>query len=43
MIGAIVLTHRKRGGVRRQVIAEQVGRTRSESIELVDVEIGKGV
>lgn len=35
MIGAIVLTHRSRGGVRRQKISDQVSRTREDSIEIV--------
>jgi NADH-quinone oxidoreductase subunit J len=43
MIGAIVLTLRERGGVRRQKISEQVSRPRSASVEIVQVEVGKGV
>ncbi len=43
MIGAIVLTHRHRPGVRRQVIAAQNARTREESVQIVKVETGKGV
>ena len=43
MIGAIVLTLRSRGGVRRQKIARQVGRRRSETIEIVKVRPGQGV
>ena len=42
MIGAIVLTHRKRTGVRRQSIAAQVGRKRSEGVELKKVTPGSG-
>jgi NADH-quinone oxidoreductase subunit J len=41
MIGAIVLTHRERVGTRRQVIADQVGRT--GSVVLQNVAIGAGV
>jgi len=41
MVGAIVLTLRKRPGVRRQNIAEQVAR--SHSVSVVKVETGKGV
>ncbi|MBT3239210.1 MAG: NADH-quinone oxidoreductase subunit J [Rhodospirillaceae bacterium] len=41
MVGAIVLTHRKRGGVRKQRITDQVNRR--DSIELVKVESGKGI
>jgi len=43
MIGAIVLTLRHREGVRRQVIARQVGRTREESVVLVKVPPRQGV
>ena len=43
MIGAIVLTLRAREGVRRQKAAEQVFRPRAASVEIVKVEIGKGV
>jgi NADH-quinone oxidoreductase subunit J len=42
MIGAIVLTLRHREGVRRQSIASQVGRRRSDSIEVKDVTPGSG-
>jgi NADH-quinone oxidoreductase subunit J len=42
MIGAIVLTHRTRPGVKRQNIAEQVSRRPEDAFELVDVEIGAG-
>lgn len=43
MIGAIVLTLRHRAGVRRQVIARQVSRRVSETIEIRDVKPGSGV
>jgi NADH-quinone oxidoreductase subunit J len=43
MIGAIVLTHRSRGGVRRQTIAKQISRTRAETIEVVKVPTGHGI
>jgi NADH-quinone oxidoreductase subunit J len=43
MIGAIVLTHRSRPGVRRQKIFKQVNRTRAESMTIVKVESGKGI
>ena len=43
MIGAIVLTHRDRPGVRRQNIGAQVGRRPEDAFDLVDVETGKGV
>lgn len=42
MIGAIVLTHRHRVGVRKQNISEQVVRS-PKDVELRDVEIGKGI
>ncbi len=43
MIGAIVLTLRHRPGVKRQDIAKQVGRRRSEGVELKDVRPGQGL
>ena len=43
MIGAIVLTHRARPGVRRQVIGSQVGRKPSESMILSKPATGAGV
>jgi NADH-quinone oxidoreductase subunit J len=42
MVGAIVLTHRARQGVRRQKISAQVTRA-GATVEIVKVEIGKGV
>jgi len=43
MIGAIVLTHRKREGVKKQVIGDQLKRRREDSVEIRDVEVGKGI
>ena len=43
MIGAIVLTHRRRPGVKRQVIADQVARRASDVIEVKKVRPGKGI
>lgn len=43
MIGAIVLTHRKREGVRRQVIADQVNRDPATAMELKDIKPGQGL
>jgi NADH-quinone oxidoreductase subunit J len=43
MIGAIVLTHRAREGVRHQKIGQQVGRSRAKTVELVKVRPGQGV
>ncbi len=43
MIGAIVLTHRRRPGVRRQVVAEQNARTVEQSVEIHKVTSGSGV
>ncbi len=43
MIGAIVLTHRTREGVRKQNISDQIGRTRESGVEHVDIEPGQGV
>ena len=42
MIGAIVLTHRTREGVRRQKIYAQLDRKRSDSVVLVKVKSGQG-
>jgi NADH-quinone oxidoreductase subunit J len=43
MIGAIVLTFRQREGVKKQSYIKQISRERSEGVELLDVEINKGV
>jgi NADH-quinone oxidoreductase subunit J len=43
MIGAIVLTLRRREGVRRQKISSQLARTREASIEVRKVQPGSGV
>ena len=43
MIGAIVLTFRKRSGVKKQSYFKQISRERYESVELVEVESNKGV
>ncbi|MBT7544765.1 MAG: NADH-quinone oxidoreductase subunit J [Kordiimonadaceae bacterium] len=43
MIGAIVLTHRKRSGVKKQDIGKQVQRRRHEAYEAVDVKPGQGI
>ena len=43
MIGAIVLTHRKRPGVRKQKIADQIARKASDTLSVVKVETGKGL
>jgi NADH-quinone oxidoreductase subunit J len=43
MIGAIVLTHRVREGVRKQRIADQVHRRRDEAVALVKVKPGQGL
>jgi len=43
MVGAIVLTLRHRPGVKKQNIAAQVGRKRSEGVELKDVRPGQGL
>jgi len=43
MIGAVVLTLRHRPGVRRQNVAEQVGRRRSKAVELRDIRPGEGL
>lgn len=43
MIGAIVLTHRSRPGVRKQNIREQVSRKAEDVLEVVKVSSGSGV
>jgi len=43
MIGAIVLTFRKRSGVKRQSYFSQISRERSDGVELVDVPSNQGV
>ena len=43
MIGAIVLTYRRREGVKRQNYFKQVGRERDEAVKLVDVNFKEGV
>jgi NADH-quinone oxidoreductase subunit J len=43
MIGAIVLTLQHKRDVKRQSVPAQIGRTREESVELVEVETGKGL
>jgi NADH-quinone oxidoreductase subunit J len=42
MIGAIVLTLRRRADVRRQSIPAQLARTRAQSVEVVKVPVGSG-
>jgi NADH-quinone oxidoreductase subunit J len=42
MIGAIVLTLRRRADVRRQSIAVQLARGRAETVEIVKVPVGGG-
>ena len=43
MIGAIVLTFRKREGVKTQSYIKQISRERSEGVEMINVENNKGV
>lgn len=43
MIGAILLTHRSRGGVRKQKISDQIGRTAGNSVEIRKVGTGGGI
>jgi NADH-quinone oxidoreductase subunit J len=43
MIGAIVLTHRQRGGVRGQDVSRQLARRPEEATVNVKPEVGKGV
>jgi NADH-quinone oxidoreductase subunit J len=43
MIGAIVLTHRRRPDVRRQRVASQLARRKADGVEVISVESGKGI
>tara|TARA_R110002124_G_scaffold64985_2_gene177760 strand:- start:574752 stop:575375 length:624 start_codon:yes stop_codon:yes gene_type:complete len=43
MIGAIVLTHRRRPDVRRQKISKQIGITRDDAMEIKSVNSGEGI
>jgi NADH-quinone oxidoreductase subunit J len=43
MIGAIVLTHRERAGVKRQRIAQQVARDAKRTVEIRKVAVGEGI
>jgi NADH-quinone oxidoreductase subunit J len=43
MIGAIVLTLQHKPNVRRQIIADQVARTKASAIEIVKVKVGQGL
>ncbi len=43
MIGAIVLTFRRRKGLRRQNYFNQISREREDAVQLVEVESNKGV
>ena len=43
MIGSIVLTMRRRVGVRKQDISTQVNRRAEDTVEVVKAEVGKGI
>ncbi len=43
MIGAIVLTYRKRENIKRQSYIHQISREKISSVEIKEVEFGKGV
>ena len=43
MIGAIVLTLRSRPGIRRQKIADQLGRRADQAVEIRKIEPGNGI
>lgn len=43
MIGSIVLTLRVRAGVHKQVIAEQMKRTKADAVDLVKIKPGQGI
>ena len=43
MVGAIILTYRKRENVKTQSYLKQISREKLSAVELKDVEFGKGV
>jgi len=43
MIGAIVLTFKKRSGIKKQSYIKQISREKNEGVELINVEKNKGV
>ena len=43
MVGAIVLTFRKRSGVKKQSYIKQISRERAEGVEVLEVQSNKGV
>ena len=43
MIGAIILTYRKREGLKRQSYFSQISREKVDGVDLVDVEKNKGI
>ena len=43
MIGAIVLTHRQRPGVKKQVIADQLSRKPEDTLKIHKIESGRGI
>ena len=43
MIGAIILTYRKREGLKRQSYLSQISREKIDGVDLVDVEKNKGI
>lgn len=43
MVGAIVLTHRVREGVKRQRIGDQVARSSKDEVKVVKVQTGSGI
>ena len=43
MIGAIVLTYRKKDGLKRQSYIKQISRDKSSGVEVIEVDKNKGV
>ena len=43
MIGAIVLTHRRRGDLRTPRVSRQIRRRPDEAIKMLDPEVGEGM
>ena len=43
MVGAIVLTYRKKEGIKRQNVFSQISREKRDSVTLAKAKIGEGV
>ena len=43
MVGAIVLTFKKRSGIKKQFYFDQISRERKDAVDIINVENNKGV